>query len=136
MLTVSAALNVSGEEELLARTRLPVDESMSMTVPLNLLPPAPLSLVLPFFIAVRALLNTEPLNSILFPVAFTAAPKVVPPNVSVDVPLQVTVPLFIVPPLNVAPAEIASVFPLQSRVPVVIVNFLTLTFPASNGWLV
>ena len=104
-----------------------------MTTPLKILLPMLLSFELPFFTAVRELLKTEPLKSRLLPVALTTTPNVVPAKVSVEVPEQVSVPLLIVPPLKVALAEMASVKPLQSSVPDVIVNFLMVVFAASTG---
>lgn len=133
---VTAALKVSGDEELLDNTKLPEPLSVREVVPPKTFPPVPLSFEDPFFTAVNVLLNLEPLNRILFPVAFTDAPKVVPAKVSVDVPEQVSVPLLIVPPLKLAVAEIVSVYALQSRVPEVIVNFLIVVLAASTGRLV
>ena len=106
---MSAALKVSGDDELLLNTKLPELLSVIETTPANTLPPLPLSFEVPFLTAVKVLLNLELLSKIEFPVALTATPNVVPAKVSVEVPEQVSVPLLIVPPLKVDVAEIVRV---------------------------
>ena len=87
-------LNMSGDA--LARVKFAELLLAIVAVELKVLPPLLVIKVAPFLVSVAVLLNTLPFKVKLSDVAFTVAPKEVPANVVVA-PVEVTVPLFIVP---------------------------------------